>query len=697
MIRLHSGWLVAISLVLCSGSTALAGMLSGPILDDGLTVVIEDVVQVPFSSPSPPHARVNVLREAPDGSGRLFVNDLNGPLYVIEFGIPETYLDLSADFSLLKINPGLASGFVSFALDPEFGINGLFYTVHSEFVGSTLANLGPAVPAPIVQHSVLTEWQASDPGANTFSGTSRELMRIAAPHHFHNLGEIAFNPTATPADSDYGLLYVAAGDFGSVQTGQPEQLQRLDTPFGALMRIDPLGGPFMRNGTTYFYGIPSTNPYANDGDPDTLGEIYAHGFRNAHRISWDPDGLLAAIVSDIGEANIEEVNLLTEGGNYGWPLREGTFAIDVATDPQTVFGLPGNDAGFGFRYPVAQYDHDEGRAIAGGFVYRGSIAELRGKFVFGDIVNGRIFYSAVSDLVAADDDDPSTTAPVYELSLLHEGEHKTLLEIVRIALGDPGIGRTDLRFAIDLAGELHVTTKQDGWIRKLVAVQVIPPGDPALIAHWRFDEGFGAVASDDSGNGNAGNLVGPQWVADTPDGGGSALEFDTNDLIDLGGLDILGEPLTIALWFKANGFGGGSQDGRLISKATGAASAAHYWMVSTIESGGLTRLRFRLRTLGATTTLIASSGDLSPGVWTHVAAVYDGGSMRIYKDGMEVGNMPKLGPLDTNPGVLAAIGNQPQGAGTKSFDGLIDDVRIYERALSPAQIQGLTLDSSPPE
>ena len=112
-------------------------------------------------------------------------------------------------------------------------------------------------------------------------------MRVAALHQDHNLGEIAFNPNTGPGGGDYGLLYIAAGDFGSAHSGQPQQLQRLDTPYGTLMRIDPLGDPFVRDGTTFPYGLPASNPFANDGDPSTLGEIYAYGFRNGHRIPWD--------------------------------------------------------------------------------------------------------------------------------------------------------------------------------------------------------------------------------------------------------------------------------------------------------------------------------------------------------------------------------------------------------------------------
>ena len=434
------------------------------ILNGGITVEVEDLFQVNPGSA----ARINVLREVPDGSGRLFVNDLNGPLYAIDGAAVTTYMDFSTLFPELKTSPGLGSGFVSFAFHPEFSINGLFYTVHTEHVGSQLPNLGPAVATTIEQHSILMEWHATSPSANTFAGTSRELMRIASTHHFHNLGEIAFNPLAASGDPDFGLLYIGGGEYGSVTNEQPEQIQRLDTPFGTVMRIDPLGVPFTRGDMTYNYGIPSTNPFANDPDPKVLGEIYAYGFRNAHRIAWDAGGTdPGPYVSDIGQGNFEEVNRLVAGANYGWPLREGTFALDVSVDPETVFPLPADDSSFGFQYPVAQYDHDEGYAIAGGFVYRGSETNpLTGKFIFGDVVNGRIFYADAQEMLDADDGDPGTTAQVYELHLMHQGQSKTLNQIVSEFVGHE-VGRVDLRFAMDNEGQIYVTTKQDGFIRKL--------------------------------------------------------------------------------------------------------------------------------------------------------------------------------------------------------------------------------------
>ena len=90
--------------------------------------------------------------------------------------------------------------------------------------------------------------------------------------------------------------------------------------------------------------------------------------------------------------------------------------------------------------------------------------------MFGDIATGELRYAEVAELEAADDGDPATTAQVYELNLLRGGMPSTLLDLVRDALGNPGISRTDLRLARDLSGNIYVTTKQDGFIRQLVAI-----------------------------------------------------------------------------------------------------------------------------------------------------------------------------------------------------------------------------------
>ena len=205
---------------------------------------------------------------------------------------------------------------------------------------------------------------------------------------------------------------------------------------GSILRIDPLGS----NSANGNYGIPVDNPFVGDPDlqhtlgidesttplDETLGEVWAFGLRNPHRFSWDTglNGTANMFISDIGQASIEEINLGVAGANYGWRDREGTFATDPFNE-YILNALPGNDALFGYNYPVAQYDHDEGNAVVGGFVYRGqAISTLQGKYIFGDLVNGRMFYTDVDEMT------PGSQATVHELTLFHDGFEQTLKQIM---------------------------------------------------------------------------------------------------------------------------------------------------------------------------------------------------------------------------------------------------------------------------
>ena len=438
-----------------------AGPIAATITKSGLSVAIQDFVQMPATG-SAPRARINFLREQPGGADRLFVNDLNGFLYTLDKSTQavSTYIDFTSTFPNLKTSPGLASGLVTFAFHPEFATNGKFYTVHSETVSG--ATETPVIVPPlgnVGQHSVLLEWTANSPAASTFSGTRREVMRVGTVGRFHPMGDLGFNPLAGSSDADYGMLYVSIGDGQSYNLNQAGNLQRLDSLLGTILRIDPDPNGQAVTSVNGRYSIPASNPWASDGNASTFGEIYTYGHRNSHRMTWDSvTGEMFA--TELGENDVEEINLIKPGRNYGWSEREGTFLVGGGP-------LPPGDTGY--TYPVAQYDQDEGRAISSGFVYRGSgIPSLEGKFVFGDIVKGRIFYSDVDEMIAADDGIAATTATIHELQLVQNAVDIDLIDIVADAVGQ-SVGRVDLRLAADADGELYIMTKQDGFIRQLIS------------------------------------------------------------------------------------------------------------------------------------------------------------------------------------------------------------------------------------
>jgi hypothetical protein len=432
-------------------------------------------------------ARVSYVRDLPDG--RRFANDSRGFLYRIDTGEPKVYLDLREAFPYAVYNR-LESGFIGFDFHPEFARNGLFYTVHGERAAGnpkTPDFIPPGYTAEdVTYHNVITEWRAEDPSADTFSGTRRELLRVAhvVQNFSHPIGHVGFNPTARPGDPDYGLLYTSGSDLGFSNGGGPKannpaQTQRTDSVVTAVLRIDPRS-PRETNGVKGLgdYTIPAINKFQADGDPSTLGEIYAYGFRNAHRLSWDrTDGTMFA--ADIGMNHVEEINIVHEGGNYGWMKREGYWENGMSRPggalnqlyelPEDVLDGRTRD---GFEYPVAIYDHSDGQAITGGFAYYGKIPQLRGKFVFGDIQRGRIFVADTAALKAADDGVPRTVAPIEEVQLYErtaDGRkiYVSLRELIERTNG-ASASRADLHLGMSGDGELFVTSRQDGMIRMLV-------------------------------------------------------------------------------------------------------------------------------------------------------------------------------------------------------------------------------------
>ncbi len=438
-----------------------------PIEKSELSVGVEEVVKIPNSGTGKKKAaRLNLLTHSGDGSGRLFVNDMRGKLYVIVDGTATVYMDLKQLIGADLTYEGGQMGFAYFAFHPEFAHNGIFYTVTSEVktsgtpdfpVTKTIFDSDKNIIESF-HHDVIREWKATDSSSNTFVGTSREILRIEEPYGDHNVGQLAFNPNAKPGDDDYGLLYIAVADGGSdgfpvSDTDPLDNGQDLGTPLGKIMRIDPLGN----NSTNGQYGIPGDNPFATDNDPKTLDEIWAYGLRNPHRFSWDTNGEGKMLIADTGQAFIEEVNLGIKGANYGWGEREGTWVIKEDNE-NVLYALPNNDKFYGYTYPVAQYDHDiRGVAITGGYVYRGkAISELIGQYIFADFVrDGRFFHVPVEELV------DGKQAKIKELRLFEGKQEVSFLEIIRKK-------RSDVRFGVDEEGEIYVTSKQDGKVRKLI-------------------------------------------------------------------------------------------------------------------------------------------------------------------------------------------------------------------------------------
>jgi mono/diheme cytochrome c family protein len=414
-----------------------------------LVVEMQEVATIPPSSKEGQLTRICKLDFRPDTKA-LFVVDLRGKLYQLENNQPKLYLDMPAVRPKFIHQPGLATGFGSFAFHPEFKKNGFLYTSHVEPPESGVADFSYQDSIKVLLQWVLTEWKTDNPDAFPFTGEGRELFRVNMVHSFHGVQEITFNPLAKPGSEDYGLLYIGIGDGSSVEFGYPFLAHSAEKIWGTVVRIDPAG----KNSKNGKYGIPKTNPFVNIENPNVVKEIYAYGFRNPHRISWSKKGQI--LVSNIGHANIESLYWVLPGNDHGWPIREGAFVMHAPDTMQNVYPLPPNDAKFDITYPVAQYDHDEGNAISGGFEYWGSaIPSLKGKYLFGDIVKGRLFYVEMKDLKLG------SQAPIREWQVTVNGVKKTLTELC-------GAKKVDVRFGRDHLGEIYVMTKPDGKVYRLV-------------------------------------------------------------------------------------------------------------------------------------------------------------------------------------------------------------------------------------
>ena len=413
----------------------------------GLRIDLTEVMTAPATAQKIPLARINKMQVMPGSDNRLFLQDMRGTIYEMVGNSLRVFMSMPNERPNFIDGPGLASGLGSYAFHPDFQQNGLFYTTHTEKANTAPADFAYADSIRVSLQWVLTEWKQTNPAAPTFSGSGRELFRVNMMNTTHGVQEITFNPLAKPGRPDYGNLYIGVGDGGSAENKAYFLCKDPNRVWGKVLRIDPKG----RNSKNGRYGIPVDNPYANSSDPGTLREVFCRGFRNPNRISWTPDGTM--LISDIGQAQLEELNVGVAGADYGWPEREGTFLINHQGQMDRVYALPANDAGY--TYPAVQYDHSEGNAISAGFVYTGSAAPaLRGKYIFGDVVNGRVYCVASSTLRSG------KQATMQELTIRVDGKPTTFQTLTNHP-------KTDLRFGVGNNGDFYMYTKTDGKIYKI--------------------------------------------------------------------------------------------------------------------------------------------------------------------------------------------------------------------------------------
>lgn len=402
--RRHRLFLKTIPLFLLASSVTLtASVVAEPM---PLPLIPKGNVQIELQTVASGLTAPVDLEDPADGSGRLFVVEQTGRIKILSGGtiLPTPFLDVTD--RLVPLMPEYDErGLLGLAFHPDFnnpsavGFHKI-YTYTSEPV-SQKADFSVPDSQPFDCQSVIAEWQVSASDPNVIDpATRREVMRINKPQFNHNGGHLAFSAQ----DHD---LYISLGDGGNandVGPGHNPQIgngQDKTVVLGKMLRIDPLDPNLSssargRVSKNHKYRVPRDNPFFFQ--PPSIREIFTYGHRNPYRFSFDAstDEL---IIADVGQDNIEEVDLGVSGGNYGWNRKEGSFLFD----PSDGSIRPDHHPDPELIDPVAEYSHEDGEAVIGGFVYRGELAApvLTGQYVFGDLApedstSGRLFYSNLS-------------------------------------------------------------------------------------------------------------------------------------------------------------------------------------------------------------------------------------------------------------------------------------------------------------
>jgi len=302
---------------------------------------------------------------AGDGSGRLFVVERLGKIWILDSGgkrLPKPFLDIGPegeDRVASTEDTGDERGLLGLAFHPDYEKNGRFFVHYSR--KDPKEDPLDKYPAP----TIVAEYSVSeDPNV---ANTEEKVIfgPVEQPFWNHNGGSIEFNPK----DDCRGCLYLGLGDGGSANDPHGNG-QKLDTFLGKILRFDvDSGDP---------YAIPEDNPKLTEDGPN---EIWAYGMRNPWRFSFDREtGLLFA--GDVGQGTREEVDIVEKGGNYGWKIMEGFACFDPPEDCDQE----------GLILPVTQYLHPTGCSITGGYVYRGEEnPSMYGRYFFADYCLGKIW------------------------------------------------------------------------------------------------------------------------------------------------------------------------------------------------------------------------------------------------------------------------------------------------------------------
>ncbi len=364
---MNKKFLIYSFITMLSISMASVSTIIGEKLNQSNDFEIKNDIEVELQTIASEFNSPVVLSNAGDTTNRLFIADQIGIIYVIENDIllSQPFLDISE--KIVDLNSVYDErGLLGLTFHPDYENNRKFYVYYSSPKKGLLIN----------HESILSEYTASSTNPNIANPNSEKIiLRIDQPEENHNGGQLEFGPD--------GYLYIGLGDGGGAgdKHGNIGNGQNITTLLGSILRID------VDNGNPY--SIPADNPFVGI---DGLDEIFAYGFRNPWKFSFDRE-TNQLFVADVGQDLWEEVDIVISGGNYGWRIMEGNHFYDekLLSD----LGLTLED----LEFPINEYNHDIGKSITGGYVYRvNQDSELYGKYIFGDWssqylpASGKLFY-----------------------------------------------------------------------------------------------------------------------------------------------------------------------------------------------------------------------------------------------------------------------------------------------------------------
>ncbi len=399
------------------------------------------------------------VTQAPGDSSSLYIVERQGPNFdagrILKYDFASRTSNVFLDFAGNDFTAD--GGVLAMAFHPNFETNGKFY-VTTSFNGGA--------------HNLRNRVQEFRVGAGApaLQRTLLEYDNLLNP--FHTVNWVGFDPTATGDARDYMIVTLGDGGTQANEPGFVNHSQDLSQVYGKILRIDVSDGlDAYPSDPDKNFGIPSSNPYAGDGNPNTLGEVYASGIREPFRASFDRlNGDF--YFGDVGFNTYEEINFLkagTSGQDYGWAKREGTIPA-----PTPHGGAQGESID-----PIFQRHHNTGNfSFTGGIVYRGPVTELQGQYFFAEFVSGRL-YSGVFDR--------NTNPSSFNGNNLANFRERTT-EFEQLVTGGADI-RNITAFGEDLAGNMYIVKFGNSFFPPNGQGEIfrIVPGSAITLGDLNFD------------------------------------------------------------------------------------------------------------------------------------------------------------------------------------------------------------------